>query len=115
MRAIPLLLLLAAACTTYPDECNRRALQELRTVERLIAETRRNLDRGFTYVTESQGYRSRLVLCTRSENVGFCTSNDPVYRQRAVAIDPESERRKLESLLSRREELAPAVAECQPR
>lgn len=114
MRAIPILLLLAAACTTYPDACDRRALHELRTVERLIAETRRNLERGYTYVTE-QRTRSRLVLCTGGDNVGFCTSNEPVYRERAVAIDPASERRKLESLLSRREALAPAVAECRPR
>ena len=115
MRAIPILLLLAAACTTYPDDCNRRALHELRTVERLIAETSRNLERGFTYVTEERGYRSRLVVCTRSDNVGFCTSKEPYYRERAVAIDPAAERRKLDSLLSRREELVPAVAECRPR
>ena len=114
MRPIALLFLLAAACTTYPDDCNRRALHQLRTVERLIEEARANLARGYTYEVEEQGFRSGFVLCSGGSNVRFCTSNEPAYRRRAVAIDPAAERRSLELLLSRREALLPLAASCQP-
>lgn len=114
MRPYALLFLLVAACTHYPDDCNRAALNQLRTVDRLIEETRGNLARGYTYVTEDRGVRTGFVVCTGSHPVRFCTSNDRGYRRRAVAIDPAAEQRKLESLRARREELAAAAVSCQP-
>ena len=114
MRACLLLLIFATACTHYPDDCNRRAVAELRTVNRLIAETRENLARGYSYEVEESGLSAGFVLCTGGHPVNLCTGSDTTYRRRPVAIDPEAERRKLESLLSRREVLVEATASCTP-
>ena len=114
MRVLMLLMILAAGCTHYPDDCNRRALQQLRTVDRLIEQTRLNLARGYTYEVVDRGYRTGIVLCTGGNPVNVCTSSDTGYTRRPVAIDPEAEQRKLQSLLSRREALAEATATCTP-
>jgi hypothetical protein len=113
MRLIPFLILLVA-CTHYPDDCNRRALGELRVVERLIAETRENLARGYSYETVESGFRTGFVVCSGGYDARICTASTPRYTRRPVAIDPESERRKLESLVQRREALATAMASCRP-
>ena len=114
MRAFLLLTILAAGCTHYPDDCDRRALQQLRTVDRLIEQTRVNLARGYTYEVVESGFRTGIVLCTGGSPVSLCTSNDTGYTRRPVAVDPEAEQRKLQSLLSRREALAEATATCTP-
>ena len=114
MRLVPFLLALLAACTQYPANCDRRALQELRTVNRLIEETRRNLARGYAYELEDYGYRAGLVVCTGGEGVRFCTGNDVRPRRRPVAIDPAAEQRKLDLLRERRERLSAAAVSCRP-
>lgn len=114
MRACLLLLIAATACTQYPDACDRRAVRELRTVDRLVTETRRNLARGYTYETEEYGYRAGFVICSGGDPFNVCTGNDTTYRRRAVAIDPAAEQRKLDSLLARREVLSRAAAQCVP-
>ena len=112
MRTFLLLMILATGCTHYPDDCNRRALQQARTVDRLIEQTRLNLARGYTYEVVDHGYRTGIVLCTGGSPFNICTSNDTGYTRRPVAIDPEAEQRKLRSLLSRREVLAEATVNC---
>lgn len=114
MRPFALFLLLLGACTHYPDDCDRRALNEVRTIDRLIDTTRRDIARGYGYETVETGYRTGLVLCSGSRNMGFCAANGPRYVERPVAIDPEAEQRKLDLLRERRAEIAPRAATCQP-
>jgi hypothetical protein len=115
MRSLVLVLVLLGACTTYPDACNRRALGELRTVDRLIAETRSNLARGYGYERVPTNFSTGFVLCSGGYNARICTGNDTRYTRRAVAVDPQAERRKLDTLIARREELSTAAAACVPR
>ncbi len=112
MRVASLCLLLAAACAQYPPGCDSRALRELRTVERLIVETRRNLERGYTYEIEDYGYRTGFVLCSGGYDMRVCTGNDTRPRRRAVAVDPAAEQRKLDQLLDKRAELVNRAQGC---
>ena len=114
MRSTPLLLAFVAACTQYPDDCDRRALRELRVVDNLIEETRVNLGRGYAYETVETRFDTDFVFCSGTGNVALCTGSDNGYRRRPVAIDPEAERRKLRSLTERREALVAAAASCRP-
>lgn len=114
MRAILTVLALLAGCTTYPDDCNRRALRELRVVENLIVETQQNLDRGYAYQVVETGFDTGFVFCSGNWNSAVCLGNDTGYREQPVAIDPESERRKLASLNERRRVLLSATETCQP-
>jgi hypothetical protein len=114
VRSILLVPAMLAACTTYPDDCNRRALRELRVVENLIVETQRNLERGYSYEIVETGFDTGFVFCSGRWNSTVCVGNDNTYTERPVAIDPESERRKLASLTERRRELRSATASCRP-
>lgn len=114
MRPFVLLLLLMGACTHYPDDCDRRALQEVRKIDRLIETTRRDIARGYGYETVERGYSTGFVMCSGSHNIGLCTATGPRYVERPVAIDPEAEQRKLALLRERRAEIAPRVETCQP-
>ena len=112
MRAACVCLLLAVACTQFPPGCDTRALRELRTVDRLIAETRRNISRGYTYEYEAYGYRTGFVVCSGGYDVRICTGNDNRPRRRAVAIDPAAEQRKLDQLQDKREQLSARATGC---
>lgn len=77
----------------------RRIDRELATVTSLIAQTETNLSRGYTYVTEPARTRVGVSYCTRSSSrIGFCGSTYNDVRRRAVAIDADTEQRKLETL-----------------
>ena len=106
-RRLPLalLLLLLAACATPEQRCVGPTMAELRTVERLIAETERNIARGYAIAREP-GVRTRLTTCLPGDGpYTFCVYDQPVVRDRPVAIDRRSERAKLETLFERRAEL----------
>jgi hypothetical protein len=102
-------LLLVAACTEVPGPCATTVAGELRMVERLIAETRATIERGYV-LAESGG--AGINLCVGNENngvgVSFCTDGT---RKKPVAIDEAAERRKLDALLKRREALLRRKAE----
>lgn len=110
---LPFMALLAG-CTHYPDTCDRRALHELRLVERLIEDTQTNLARGYSYETVETGFRTGFVFCSGTWNAALCAGNDTGYTRQPVAIDPEAEQRKLDSLVQRRNALAATAAECRP-
>lgn len=112
MKPILLLLALLAACVQYPDDCNRRALRELRIVDNLIAETQQNLARGYSYEIVETGFDTGLVFCSGQWNASVCIGNDNGYSERPVAIDPETENRKLTSLAARRKALLSATESC---
>lgn len=115
--AFPILALLVA-CGTPQEQCINRNTRDLRTVDRLIAETQGNLDRGYALVD----------VMTTEDRWGLCRQPDPtlppvtclverdVMEQRAKAIDLAAEATKLEGLKAKRTQLAnaarPVIARC---
>lgn len=109
-------VLLLAACGTPQEQCIRSATRELRTVDRLIAETEASLRRGYAYETR-QVTRTEWVVCEyvrvpprNGDGEGrvvprYCLDDVTDTVQRPVAIDPLVEKRKLASLTARRKEL----------
>ncbi|WP_138465005.1 hypothetical protein [Poseidonocella sp. HB161398] len=109
MRALFLpALLLLAACGTPQDRCSSNLTREERRLDRLIAETRATLARGYDYETEYRDVNVGMTLCNRGPNIGWCLDQRTQPVRRPVAIDPESEKRKLDALLLRREKLGTA-------
>lgn len=111
-----ILAVTVSACGTPQERCIRNVSAELRRLDALIGETEANLARGYGYETR-EIVRHEWQICT--DLVGdppkpvqrMCL--EPVWDtiRRPVAIDPESEHRKLEGLRDRRARLAPAVAD----
>lgn len=113
-----------AACGTPQQQCIGRAAPELRTLDRLIAETRTNLSRGYGYTPETRTRWSWQVCDSFRTASGHVRSRmcwEPVQEtvQRPTAIDPEAESRKLEGLLARRESYVrasqAAIDDCRAR
>ncbi|MFN3937597.1 MAG: hypothetical protein ACK4KW_08455 [Gemmobacter sp.] len=126
MRLSPaiLALLLLSACGTPQEQCIAAVTRDLTVLDRLIAETGRNLSRGYAVETfEVSDFR--YVPC----RIGTDAAGNPVWSRcledfsrtatRPVAIDLDAERRKLASMQRKRAELAraagPAIAECRAR
>jgi hypothetical protein len=91
-----------SACEPADSPCASPAARELRTVDKLIAETRTTLARGYTEERGSSGFDFCLGGGGSDVGVSFC--ND-LGRSRAVAIDRAAEQRKLDALLKRRADL----------
>jgi hypothetical protein len=105
-------LALLAACGTPQEQCIRQNTRDLRTVERLIAETQGNLDRGYAYETITE-YDDYWAYCPQPQVPGttpipdsLCLKERAVTVQRPKAIDLNDEARKLESLKTKRVELS---------
>jgi hypothetical protein len=122
-RFVILTLGLVAACGTPQEQCISRNTRDLRTVDRLIAETQGNLDRGYAFETITV-YEDYWTYCTAppvpegqpAPAPRLCLDERPVTEQRAKAIDLNAEARKLDSLKAKRRELArkaePVIAQC---
>jgi hypothetical protein len=121
-RRIAPALLLLAACGTPQEQCIARETRELRTIDRLIAETEGNLDRGYAFETVTV-YENVWTWCeVKNPDDGdrdpprFCLDRQPVSEERPKAIDLAAEARKLEGLQRKRAELAraaePVIAQC---
>jgi hypothetical protein len=109
------LTLILAACGTPQERCIRSATQEVRTLDRLIAETEANLARGYAYESR-EVVRHVWMVCDdyavpRRHVRHMCF--EPVFRtvERPVAIDPSVETRKLDGLKERRAALARRAAD----
>lgn len=102
------------ACGTPQEQCIRSQTRELRTVDRLIAETRSNLARGYAYETQ-EITRTEWVICDYIDvppskpggakpppKPRYCLDDVTETVRKAVAIDPAAERRKLAGLTDRR-------------
>jgi len=120
--ALPLMGLLAA-CGTPQEQCIAAGTRDLRVVDRLIAETKGNLARGYGYETVTVT-TPEWVDCTPHPTPELPTPKrqlcfDEVTRssRQAVALDLRAEAAKLAGLTSKRAELAravaPLVAQCQ--
>lgn len=112
-----------AACGTPQEQCINRNTRDLRTVDRLIAETQGNLDRGYAFETITV-YEDYWTTCPVPPVVEgepppkprMCLDERPVTEQRAKAIDLNEEARKLDSLKTKRRDLArkaeDVIAQC---
>jgi hypothetical protein len=124
----PLLATLAllAACGTPQEQCINRATRDLRTVDKLIAESEGNLARGYAY-EEYEVSVPVLEPCLRpgrptADNpnpppvMGTCREWETETYTRPKAIDLAQEARKLDQLKVKRRQLAraaePAIAQC---
>ncbi len=127
-RALTVALGLAlAACGTPQENCIRRETRDLRVVDRLIAETATNLDRGYALeeYTRTRVEWQRCYRKTPSATPGgkptltpdLCLEREEYTETRPVAIDLNAEARKLESLKTKRAQLArqaqAPIAQCQ--
>ena len=109
MRYLMLLALLGlAACGTPQERCTRQLSSEARRLDGLIEETRLSIARGYRYETEIRENRFGWSYCNRSRNVGLCIDNQPYTVRRPVAVDTDTEKRKLDQLLLKRQQLTGA-------
>jgi hypothetical protein len=106
-------LVLFAACGTPQEQCINRNTRDLRTVDRLIAETQGNLDRGYAFetITVYEDYWAYCPVPPVAEGQPvppprLCLDERPVTEQRPKAIDLNEEARKLDSLKAKRRDLA---------
>lgn len=109
-------LVTLSACTQR-DICISQATRDLRVLDGLIAETRATLRRGYA-VEERVIETTRTRGCRLADGtVGVCTVEVPTTVRTPVAVDLDAERRKLDSMLARREglvrETEAAVRACQ--
>ncbi|MEF3048716.1 hypothetical protein [Pseudotabrizicola sp. L79] len=125
-RGLILLPLLLLGCGTPQERCIQRETRDLRTVERLIAETQANLDRGYA-IEEVTVWRTRWVACPRQPTVALpegaipprpqmCLDDEPETVKRPKAINLADERETLAGLQEKRADLmraaTPAIAQC---
>lgn len=112
-----LLALALAACATSPAQrCAPAESRELATIDRLIAETRADIDRGYRMVRVDTNPAVNLCLGSRQSHVGVSFCTDPGSQSHPEALDTAAATRALDALLARRERLeaqiAAAVAAC---
>lgn len=106
---VPLALL--AACGTPQEQCIGRATKDLRVVEKLVVETQRNIDRGYAIeeytviIPEWEECEQRFDKKGRPLPPRMCLEDREETRTRPVAVDLNAETAKLESLLSKRDQL----------
>ena len=112
MQRILLLIPLAvlAACATPREQCIASANRPLATLDRLIAETRGNINRGYGLV-EVQDVRVLRTSCegTNADGSTFrfpCEETETFTRNQPITLDITEERRKLAQLETRRAEMA---------
>lgn len=122
-RLIFLMLSTLAACGTPQEQCINRNTRDLRTVDRLITETQGNLDRGYAFETITV-YEDYWTTCPQPPVAEgetpppprLCLDERPVTTQRPKAIDLNEEARKLDSLKTKRLDLArkaeAVIAQC---
>lgn len=110
--ALPALLALAA-CATPQQRCLSNVSKDQRVIEGLIAETERNISRGYA-VEKTQTVSTSLEICGgfggSNNELVFCQVATPTTREKPVAIDVKVETAKLASLRKKHAELAQSSA-----
>jgi hypothetical protein len=115
-RSLLAALLILTACGTPQEQCIRRETADLRTLDSLIAETERNIQRGYG-IEEYTTWEWETYTCYQSQRPGpdgiarpsiarICQERVPWTETRPVAIDLNQERAKLSSMKQKRTELA---------
>jgi len=116
-RTALVLTLALAACAGDPaHRCAPVETRELETIDRLIAETRADIERGYRSARETTSPTVNLCLGSARSHVGVSFCTDPGSRTRTEALDTAAATRTLDALLARRERLeaqiAAAIAVC---
>ncbi len=110
MRLVTLALIpLLAACATPREACLASVNKDQRVLNRLILETRGNLDRGFALETQ-QKFREVNAICKSELPDGTqiniaCKETEVREVKVPVAIDLNAERAKLQSLEERQRQM----------
>ncbi|MEY4982687.1 MAG: hypothetical protein RIR62_953 [Pseudomonadota bacterium] len=124
MRRLMILAPLAVltACGTPQEQCINRATRDIRVLDRLIAETRLNVGRGYAMeeytVTLPQWERCPQAFDAEGQPLPpqMCLEDRVETRTRPVAIDIAAEGAKLDGMLAKRDQLARAsegaIAQC---
>lgn len=116
MTRTPLVLLTLAAlaaCASPRDQCLKDANRGLSTLDRLIAKTQGNINRGFA-IAEVQDIRVFTSTCvgTNEDGTRFripCDETETFTRQEPVTINIAEERVKLAQLQERRANMTRAA------
>jgi hypothetical protein len=122
-RLAVLALAALAACGTPQEQCINRNTRDLRTVDRLVAETEGNLKRGYAFETVTRDidvWDTCFEPATVNGQVTLvpttCWRERTITERRAKAIDLKAEAQKLDGLKAKRSELArtaaPVIAQC---
>jgi hypothetical protein len=103
-------LLAIAACSTPRENCIAGANRPVATLDRLIAETRGNVSRGYALV-EIQDVRVLRSTCEGQNEDGStfrfpCEETETFTRREPVTINVAEERTKLAQLEERRNQAA---------
>jgi hypothetical protein len=103
-----------AACQTQQQRCEARAVQDLRIVNALIAETEETIRRGYG-IQEVQTVRPVATFCWGGYGGyyddgwgtagGLCWGNQVFTTDEAVAVNLDEQRATLRSLQAKRQEL----------
>ncbi len=119
LSALCLTALLAACASDPAHRCAPAETRELQTIDRLIAETRADIERGYRMVPDAANPSVNVCLGGARAHLGVSFCSDPGAGTRPAALDTEASTRTLDALLARRERLdariASAVATCPSR
>jgi len=111
-------LALLAACGTPQEQCISYNTRDLRVVDRLIAESEGNLERGYAYekVTEYEEYWTWCRSPVEGDPPRMCLQERTKIVDRPKAIDLGAEAAKLDSLKAKHKDLArkaeAVIAQC---
>lgn len=111
-----LVFLALAACATPQERCINGLTGEISTLDRLIAESRAVIARGYGYQTDVVmmpdwvDCTPRPTQANPTPKARMCFEDVPQEMRRAVAVDLDAEQAKLASMERRRAEKARAVA-----
>lgn len=111
-------LLLLTACATPRERCISGATEDIRVLDRLIAQSRGTIERGYALDTERRT-NWQWVICGRNSNGAFryCWQPYDSYRRVPTAVNLNEEQQRLESMIVKRKQLAaelgPKIAACE--
>lgn len=109
-------LLLSACVAAQRDQCLRAAVEEVRTLDHLIAETEAGLARGYGIDRQTLPYLEERRC---ADGAGTCLYTETEEIARPKTIDPGSENRRLAALRKKRAAAVPRamahIAECRAR
>ncbi|MEE9427969.1 MAG: hypothetical protein V3V25_07455 [Paracoccaceae bacterium] len=118
-RILMIALLPLVGCASPQEQCIANAGNDIRVVSKLIATTRANINRGYGIRTEEFFENERQVCGIIDDKEVFCDVAVADSRQVPVALDLNTEKSKLDSLLEKHAQLSQranaVVAECQIR
>ena len=115
-RYLVLFLLPLAACATPQEACISNATKDIRVLDKLIATTRGNVNRGYAIETQEFFETEKQVCGEVGGKKVYCDVAVADTRDVPVAIDLNAEQSKLNSLVTKRDQLVvqaeSVIAQC---